>query len=73
MAAALVTTTFTGCIEEIDPQNSTVTEQQAKDAPGAFTTSCRTSRAISADSSFMVETAITSSTSATPPSSSYAT
>ena len=36
MAAALMSTTFTGCIEKIDPQTSTVTEQQAKDAPGAF-------------------------------------
>lgn len=36
MAAALMSMTFTGCIEEIDPQTSTVTEQQAKDAPGAF-------------------------------------
>ena len=36
MAAALMSMTFTGCIEEIDPQTSTVTEQQAKDARGAF-------------------------------------
>ena len=36
MAAALMSATFTGCIEEINPQTSTVTEQQAKDAPGAF-------------------------------------
>lgn len=36
MAAALMSMTFTGCIEEIDPQTNTVTEQQAKDAPGAF-------------------------------------
>ena len=36
MAAALMSATFTGCIEEIDPQTNTVTEQQAKDAPGAF-------------------------------------
>ena len=36
MVAALVSASFTSCIEEIDPQTSTVTEQQAKDAPGAF-------------------------------------
>ncbi|MBO4658591.1 MAG: RagB/SusD family nutrient uptake outer membrane protein [Prevotella sp.] len=36
MVAALVSMTFTGCIEEIDPQTSTVTEKQAKEAPGAF-------------------------------------
>ena len=38
MVAALVSASFTSCIEEIDPQTSTVTEQQAKDAPAGFYT-----------------------------------
>lgn len=38
MTAALVATsfTFTGCIEEINPQTSTVTVDQASTAPGSF-------------------------------------
>jgi len=36
IAAAFVSVMFTGCIEEINPQTNTVTEKQAKDAPGAF-------------------------------------
>lgn len=36
MVAALTSVTFTGCIEEVDPQTSTVTVDQASNAPGAF-------------------------------------
>ena len=35
-AAALSMTLATGCIDEIDPQNSYVTEEQALNVPGAF-------------------------------------
>ena len=35
-AAAAVAAAMTGCIQEINPQNSTVTSEQAAAAPGAF-------------------------------------
>lgn len=36
LAAALSTTVLTSCIEEIDPQTSTVTLEQASNAPGSY-------------------------------------
>lgn len=36
MAAVLGTTLLTSCLQQIDPQTSTVTEEQMANAPGVF-------------------------------------
>lgn len=36
VALALAATSFTSCIEEVDPQSSTVTIDQAASAPNSF-------------------------------------
>ena len=46
VALALAATSFTSCIEEVDPQSSTVTIDQAASAPTRSTSSYRLSQPI---------------------------